>query len=231
MSVALLEAAAAALGELKREVVFLGGATVTLWVTDPAAPPARPTKDVDVVVEATTRLGFEQFQERLRSAFTEDRESGVICRWKSRVGALALDVMPARAELLGFENRWLSEALPHAVERRLPSATTIRAVSPPYLVATKLEAFRGRGGGDYYGSRDVADVVALLDGRAEIVEEVRASPPGLRRYLADHLARIVEDRRGLEGLAAHLPMDAASQERLEAIVIPRIEAIVSRASS
>ena len=51
MSVDLLELAAAALGELRDEVVFVGGATVGLWITDPAAPPPRPTVDVDVIVE------------------------------------------------------------------------------------------------------------------------------------------------------------------------------------
>ena len=53
MSVELLELAAAALGELLDEVVFVGGATVGLWITDPAAPAPRPTKDVDVIVEVS----------------------------------------------------------------------------------------------------------------------------------------------------------------------------------
>lgn len=47
MSIDLLELAAGALGPLLDEVVFVGGATVTLWITDPGAPPVRPTKDVD----------------------------------------------------------------------------------------------------------------------------------------------------------------------------------------
>ncbi|HVE68315.1 MAG TPA: hypothetical protein VNB64_07020 [Solirubrobacteraceae bacterium] len=42
MSIDLLELAADALGPLLDEVVFVGGATVTLWITDPGAPPVRP---------------------------------------------------------------------------------------------------------------------------------------------------------------------------------------------
>lgn len=57
MSIELLERAALVLGPLAEEVVFVGGATVVLWITDPGAPPPRPTLDVDVVVEVTTRLG------------------------------------------------------------------------------------------------------------------------------------------------------------------------------
>ena len=62
MSIELLELAADGLGPLLDEVVFVGGATVTLWITDPGAPPARPTKDVDVVVEVATRSAFHDFE-------------------------------------------------------------------------------------------------------------------------------------------------------------------------
>jgi hypothetical protein len=50
MSIELLELAADNLGSLLDEVVFVGGATVALWITDPGTPPVRPTKDVDAPV-------------------------------------------------------------------------------------------------------------------------------------------------------------------------------------
>jgi len=172
MSIELLELAADALGELLDEVVFVGGATVTLWITDPGAPPVRPTKDVDVVVEVATRSAFHHFEARLRARrFAEDQEDGVICRWRHRSG-LILDAMPSEPGILGFENRWQGAAIPHAMERELPSGTRIRAISPAYLLATKLEAFKGRGGRDFLGSRDFGDIIALVDGREELVAEV-----------------------------------------------------------
>lgn len=77
MSIELLELAADALGPLLDEVVFVGGATVTLWITDPGAPPVRPTKDVDVVVEAATRGAFHDFEARLRERrFSEQARPG-----------------------------------------------------------------------------------------------------------------------------------------------------------
>lgn len=83
MSIDLLERAGSTLRPVLGEVVFLGGATVTLWITDPGAPPVRATKDVDVVVEVTTRSAFYAFEQRLRSlGFAEDQEDGVICRWR-----------------------------------------------------------------------------------------------------------------------------------------------------
>ncbi|HEV3002224.1 MAG TPA: nucleotidyl transferase AbiEii/AbiGii toxin family protein [Solirubrobacteraceae bacterium] len=226
----LLEQAAEALGDLLDDVVFVGGATVSLWITDPAAPAPRPTNDVDVVVEVTSPLAFERFQERLRERFEEDADSGVICRWKSRKGPLLLDAMPARADLLGFENRWQGAAIPHAVERTLPSGATIRAVGPAFLVATKLEAFRGRGHGDHVMSHDFEDVVRLVDGREELVGEVEAAPADVQRYLADELSRVLSDPLAREAIAAHLPRDLASQERAEAVVVPRLERMIAAAS-
>ena len=172
----MLEAAADALGDLLGEVVFVGGATLGLWITDPAAPEPRPTKDVDLIVEVASRGDFHEFEARLRArGLREDVLSGVICRW--RHGELVLDVMPTDASILGFANRWQALAVPHAIERELPSGKRISAVSPPFLVATKLEAFAGRGREDYFGSRDFADVVSSWRSRASsTASTARCSP-------------------------------------------------------
>jgi nucleotidyltransferase AbiEii toxin of type IV toxin-antitoxin system len=151
----------------------------------------------------------------------------VICRWSH--GDLVLDVMPTDAAILSFANRWQALAVPHAIECELPSRTRIAAVSPPFLIATKLEAFAGRGRGDYLGSRDFADIVSLLDGRAEIVDEMRTSPKELREYVAEELQRHRAHPRFLDGVYGGLLPDDASQARAELIVLPRVEAVVSAA--
>ncbi len=72
------------------------------------------------------------FEARLRKRrFTEDQEDGVICRWR-HPGGLILDAMPSEPGILGFDNRWQGAAIPHAIERELPSGATTRAISPPY---------------------------------------------------------------------------------------------------
>ena len=125
MNVELLDLAATALGDLVDEVMFVGGATIELWITRPGAVDVRPTEDVDVVVEVTTRTAFHDFEGRLRTrGFTEAPDSRVICRWRHLESSLVLDAMPARAAILGFENRWQAAALPHAVERVLPLGRT-----------------------------------------------------------------------------------------------------------
>lgn len=66
MNIELLERAAVALGELVDDVMFAGGATIELWLTDPGAVDVRPTLDVDVVVEVASRLAFHDFEAQLR---------------------------------------------------------------------------------------------------------------------------------------------------------------------
>ncbi len=227
MNIELLELAATGLGELLEDVVFVGGATVTLWITDPGAPPIRPTKDVDVVVEATTRTAFQEFEARLRSRlFIEDQDDGVICRWR-HPGGLILDAMPSDPSILGFANPWQGAAIPHAIKRELPSGAVIRAMSPPYLLATKLEAFKGRGNGDFLGSRDFADIIALVDGREELVDEVAQAPPNLRAYLSAELADLLANPRFADGLFGALRPDASSQARSDAIILPRLRTLIA----
>ncbi len=178
MSIGMLERAARELAPFLDELAFVGGATVVLWITDPAAPDPRPTKDVDVVVEVASRLGWNDFQDRLRArGLREDSSSPVICRWVAGRGTdeLLVDVMPADAAIFGFENRWQRPGLDNAQTVELPSGQAIRAITPPYLVATKLEAWNGRGRGDHLASHDLEDVILLVDGREEIVAEVAAA--------------------------------------------------------
>lgn len=185
-NVAMLEDAATGLGPLLEEVVFVGGATVELWVTDEAAPEFRPTEDVDVIVEVSTQAG---------------------------------------ASILGFENRWQKEAFPNAVPRTLPSGAAIAAVPPPYLVATKLEAFSSRGKGDLYGSRDFEDVVALVDGREEIVGELAAAPAEVRGYVSGQLRGLARKEHFDAAVEGALRGGSETRERFELVLKPRIEEI------
>jgi hypothetical protein len=231
MNIELLELAAATLDDLLPEVAFVGGATVELWITDPGAPTVRATNDVDVVVEVTTRSEFQAFEDSLRNhGFGPDLDDGIICRWRHRGNGLVLDAMPSEPDILGFANRWQAAALPHVIHRALPSGTTIRAIPPPYLLATKLEAFNGRGNNDFVGSRDFADIVVLLDGREELTDEITASDADLRRYLAGEFTRLRQHPRFIDGIHSALLPDAASQERADTVVLPAIDAIVANSS-
>ena len=108
--------------------------------------------------------------------------------------------MPGDASILGFENRWQRPALDRAETLPLPSVRRIRAISPPYLLATKVEAWSGRGGGDHLRSHDLEDVIRLVDGRAEVVEEVGDASDDLRSYLSGEIASLLDQPRFLDAI-------------------------------
>jgi predicted nucleotidyltransferase len=220
----IMEIAAASLGALVEEMVFLGGCATGLLITDAVAPPIRATKDVDVIAEVASLIEYHRLSKRLRElGFSEDQSADApICRWQA-VGIL-LDVMPTHPEILGFGNEWYQPAFDAAVWRVLPSGRRIRMVSAPYFLATKLAAFDGRGDGDYMMSHDMEDIVAVLDGRPEIVGEVLNCDHKLRDHIKARLSVLVSDNRFIEALPGHMPGDAGSQARLPAM-IQRLKAI------
>ena len=190
--------------------MFLGGAVTGLLLTDPAAPEARYTEDVDVIVSVASRSGYYQWEEALEAqGFVHSRLAGdPICRWIA--SGIIVDVMPTAEEVLGFVNTWYAPALAAAESLLLPGGLEIRVVTAPYFLATKVEAFRSRGGGDYLFSRDIQDIVSVMDGRAEIVPEVTASEEALRLFLAAEFQGFLVQEAFLEALSGHLLPDAAS---------------------
>jgi hypothetical protein len=117
---------------------------------------------------------YAEFGDRLRRlGFAEDiREGAPVCRWIQQ--GTTLDVMPLIEKILGFSNRWYRSAMDSAVSKGLADDLEIRMVTAPFFVATKLEAFKGRGKRDFFGSHDLEDVISVVDGRAEIVTEVQS---------------------------------------------------------
>ena len=222
----IMEIAVARLGVLAEEMVFLGGCATGLLITDVVAPPIRATKDVDVIAEVASLIEYHRLAKRLREhGFSEDQSAEApICRWQA--GGILLDVMPTHPEILGFGNEWYQPAFDAAVLVALPSGKKIRMVSAPYFLATKLAAFDGRGQGDYMMSHDMEDIVAVLDGRPEIVEEIRNCDPKLRDHIRVRLAALVKDDRFLEALPGHMPGDAGNQARVP-IIIQRLKAIAA----
>ena len=82
-NIELLKEVAKRLGPLLSEVVFVGGCTTGLFITDAAAANVRPTFDVDVIAEITSYADYATFSERLRAlGFREDTSKGApLCRW------------------------------------------------------------------------------------------------------------------------------------------------------
>ena len=216
-----VELAAAVLGDLTDQLVLVGGCAVGLLITDPARTPVRQTVDVDLITEVTPLASYYALCERLRAVgFSEQATDGVICRWAK--GALLIDVMPTDRMVLGFTNTWYGLAAQRSIERLLPSGRRIRLITSPYFLATKFEAFAGRGGGDYT-HHDMEDIVTVVDGRATVVDEVLASDERVRNFLLEEFEALLADPIFIDRLAWLLPPNEVDARR--PVVLDRIRRI------
>ena len=216
-----LVAAAWLLRPLLGDLVFVGGTVTGLLITDEAAGEPRTTFDIDAIADITSYAEYVAFGDRLRAlGFAEDTTEGApLCRWV-HPGTI-LDVMPLDEKILGFSNRWYRAAMEAGIIWQLSDDLAIRVVTAPFFLATKLEAFKGRGKGDFFGSRDLEDLLCVVDGRATLVAEVQAETVELRAYVRAEMKRLLTRTRFLDALPGHMPPDAASQARI-GIVLQRL---------
>jgi predicted nucleotidyltransferase len=218
--------AARLLRPLLDELVFVGGSVTGLLITDEAAGDSRATLDVDVIAEITSYAEYAAFGDRLRAlGLAEDMsEDAPLCRWVHQ--GTILDVMPLDEKIIGFSNRWYPAAMEAAVRQRLSDDIEVRMVTAPFFVATKLEAFKGRGKGDWFGSRDLADLVSVVDGRATLVAEVRAEAPAFRAYVRGEISRLLRTAKFIDALPGYLLPDAVSQSRI-VMILQRLEQLAT----
>ena len=166
--------------------MFVGGAVTHRLISDPAAPHPTATTDVDVVVDIASRATYlTELREALLQvgARQDTSEDAPVCRWI--LDSVQVDVMPVTEQVLGFGNRWHAGALRRATSVVVADKHEILMVDAPHFLATKAQAFMDRGGGNPLRSKDVEDVIAVVDGRPEIVSEVAQSPEALRGFLAE----------------------------------------------
>lgn len=191
---AMLLPVAEALGdELLARVAFVGGSTTAFLVTDPITRQAvRFTEDVDLIVHVDGLAGWHRWQRELNArGFTQHMGDDTICRM--RLGDLKVDLMPDDENILGFTNRWYRCAIENAEPYPLSESITINLLSPVYFIATKLEAWRGRGGNDPMRSHDLEDIINLVDGREELAGEIMAAATDVRAYIAEQFQALLEN--------------------------------------
>ncbi len=219
-----LKAIARALSGLEENVVYVGGATVSLYITNPAAPEVRPTDDIDVVIELISYNHFGQVEDKLRElGFQNDVQSNVITRY--RYQGIIVDIMPTNPEVVGFSNIWYQEGVANSMDYRLDDEQVIRIFSSPYFIASKLEAFKSRGGSDMRTSPDFEDIVHVLDNRTEIETEILNSPNTVKQYLVNEFSELLENENINEGISCHLEPEIAAVrlERMKQIMQRIIE--------
>jgi hypothetical protein len=91
-------------------------------------------------------------------------------------------------------------------------------VTAPYFCAAKLEAFRGRGKGDYLAKHDLEDLLTVVDGRPELLDELQSASENVRSYIAGAIGQMLKSRQFIDALPGYLLPDLASQARINLLL-------------
>lgn len=192
-------------------------------VTDKATQEAiRYTDDVDLITRVIGYPQWTDFQERLKSrGFSVNLEDDVICRM--RLGELKVDFMPDDESILGFSNFWYADALESADDVALSDGIVIRVISPCFFIATKLEAYSGRGNNDPLSSHDIEDLLNVVDGRKELACEVEQAQASLKNYIAEQLSELLK----LSDFEYAIQAAARNNAQREVIIFERLEGLAA----
>lgn len=215
--VKMIQIIARSLESLNEDVVFIGGAAVSLYFDTNFKPSVRTTKDVDLIIRIGKYSEYSKLERELEKiGYRHVIENNTpICRWS--YNNILVDVMPTSEEILGFANKWYEDGFDHRIPVQLPENDTIYILALPYFIATKIEAFKFRGGNDARFSEDIEDIVTVLDGRVDD-HLFQDAPNYLKKALKDDFAILLKDESFIESIEANLDAGADRDKRFLRII-------------
>ena len=222
----LLLAMAHAMGELRERVVFVGGCATGLLVTSMAVVDVRSTEDVDAIIEIVSLPAYHGLRPQLsKLGFVQTMEDNTPpFRWLWR--GMQLDLVPLDEKVLGFANRWYRAGFANAVRSEPEPGLVLRHLSAPYFLATKFEAFKDRGRNDVYASHDLEDIITVVDGRAELLDEIAQASVDVKTHIVGNIRALVahpEIENALPGIVLRPIRATIVLQRLQAIALLEIE--------
>jgi len=218
-TIEMIKVVAVALGELNERAVFVGGATVPFYLPEAYFAQARPTEDIDVVMEIVGRKAGAINDQALRDkGFQHDTSEGApICRWLYR--KFKVDVMSTDASTVGFTNRWYEEGVESAIEI-ISTPVSVKIFSLPYFLGSKIVAFRDRGKNDYMGSSDMEDIISLLEvAEDSLLEKVLPDVSSeLRDFLKTEFQKLLNTPDFIDCIPGAVFNRAAAKEATAAVI-------------
>ena len=203
------------------DFVFLGSCVLGLY-SRPTGGTFRRTIDADVASTVTPWSIQAKRLADLCSRGVVEPDERIACRYHLPGKNIAVDVLSPEGMNVGNITDWFLRAIAQAATFTLDGGTQIRAVTPPYFLALKLEAWADRGR-DAQTDKDAEDIIAVATEVADLADRVRDAglAPGIS---ALWLAALQHHGLGVEDLSElvqwHLhPIDAAEEDRVvEALV-------------
>lgn len=223
----IIKLVAAALGELNERAVFVGGAAVPFYLPEVYLTQARPTDDIDVVMEIVGFNASAINDQALRDKkFLHDTsEDAPICRWLYR--GFKVDIMSTNSSAAGFTNRWYEEGVENAIEV-VSIPVSVKIFNLPYFLASKIVAFRDRGNNDYMGSPDMEDIISLLEVADEALLEtiLPKVSKNLRTFLKKEFQALLETSDFIDCIPGAV-FNRATAKDAAAVVKKRMQTLIS----
>ncbi|WNJ21378.1 nucleotidyl transferase AbiEii/AbiGii toxin family protein [Pontibacter sp. G13] len=219
-SIEHIQQVAASLGNLRSKMVFIGGSVLDLYVTDEAAPENRPTGDIDCVVSVDTLADFFPVTHQLEEKGFRKVSEAEHPAYSWLLNDILIHLIPRVTLSAGFSSYWYSEGVYHAQPIKLANGHEIKVFPVAFYIASKIEAFLQRGGGDFRSSEDFEDIVYVMDNRPSIAEDIHGSFYEVRGYIQKKFSKFLSDPELEEGVYCVLPptSDPSSVEKIMSIM-------------
>ena len=216
----IVEKVALTLQELNDEVIYVGGAVISLYVTDQGAELPRPTKDIDISVQVSTYSQMEQLRIKLAAKNIYPAPTETVM-YRYSFGDITIDFIPFEATPLGPTNRWLKPGFRKAYPVKIGDAT-IKILPASLFLATKWEAHKNRGG-DPRTSHDFEDIIYVIDNNIEIVQDIKHTEKDVQEFLKSMSIEILSHSSMNEIIECHL--NPYTMEERSKFIISKLEEI------
>ena len=169
-----------ALGDLNTEVVYIGGAIISIYATDEGAELPRVTTDVDVCVQVSSLAEMETLREQLgEKSIYPDTQGTHLYRYTYK--GILIDFIPYEATPFGPTNSYLKPGFNKAYKMSIGDIE-ISVLPVPVFIATKWEAFNDRGS-DPRLSHDFEDIIYILDNNVDLLDNCKDASAEVKNAL------------------------------------------------
>ena len=206
----IVEKVAMALGDINDEVIYVGGAVVSLYVTDEGAELPRPTKDIDISVQISTYAQMDQLRKKLANKKIYPAPAETVM-YRYSYEDILIDFIPYEETPLGLTNRWLKPGFERAYPVTIGDAE-IKILPVSMFLATKWEAFKNRGN-DPRTSHDFEDIIYVIDNNINLVADVTKADKDVKNFLKEMSIEILSHSSLNEIIECHLNPFSAMERR------------------
>jgi len=197
----MLRTVAEAMGKLRESVVFLGGTVLPYFLSEELSRYVRPAKDVDFIIDFDRKADLFAFEDALWDRGFKKASNGAVCLWL--LGRIKVDALPGDPETKTFNNQWCGEGMKYAERIDIGGGLHVNAISAPYYLGTKLNAFDKRGYGKFTISKDIFDILLVFAGHRNIETAIQnRTSPAFKAYLHEKLDWLCQGTEDFSKIAA-----------------------------